>query len=294
MSASASPKKVLGQGLSALLGTDSLDRDGNTQKKKDYMVVPVKQIHPNRNQPRKRFTDLEINELADSIRHYGLLQPLLVRETENGQYEIIAGERRWQAISKLRLEEVPVVVKEMTDDISFESALIENIQRQDLSPIEEAHSYKQILDSRGYTQDELGKKVGKSRSHIANLVRLLNLPESVQNMVNEGKISSGHARALINSNDPEKLAQEIIEKNLNVREVEQRARDQNSGRKQSHHSKDDDILNLEHQLERVLKTKVDIRIDGHRGNISLKFSSLEELDELITRLSKIEETSQAI
>lgn len=273
----------LGRGLSSLIGSaPALDaRTAKTQR-----TVPVAFLRANRFQPRKTFADEDLADLANSIREKGVLLPILVRPIagEAGQFEIVAGERRWRAAQLAKLHEVPVVVRELSDAESLELAIIENVQRADLNAIEEAAAYQELIERFDYTQEKLATEVGKSRSHIANILRLLKLPDSVKTLVREGKLSAGHARTLVGRADAEALAHQILEAGLNVRQAERR-----SPRSKGHRApeKDPDTKALEHSLSNVLGLKVDIADRGDAGgHLTISYKTLEQLDDLIRRLSR--------
>ncbi|MEM1075992.1 MAG: ParB/RepB/Spo0J family partition protein, partial [Pseudomonadota bacterium] len=218
MSNNGRAKRGLGRGLSALMSdvaeTEAVVKEGLSAAEKR---IPIEQIAPNPEQPRKRFEDSDLDDLTASIREKGVIQPLIVRSTDANRYEIVAGERRWRAAQRAQLHELPVVVRDFTDVEVLEVAIIENIQRADLNPIEEAAGYRQLMDKFGHTQEKMAEALGKSRSHIANLLRLLNLPEAVVDMVRNGDLSAGHARALIPAADPLALARKIVTGGLSVR-----------------------------------------------------------------------------
>ncbi len=261
------------------------------------MKVGIDQIHVSALQPRKNFDEEALGELAASIKEHGVLQPLLVRE-DGGGYEIIAGERRWRASQLAQLHEVPVIVLELDDLEAFKVALIENLQREDLDPIEEAAGYQKLQETYGQSQDELAKSVGKSRSHVANMIRLLSLPEKVQGFVSDGKLSMGHARTLITAEEPEVLAKKIIDAGLSVRQAEKLAAD-TSGRERQERprssskdsrnvsrEKDPDTLALENDMSNILGMRVTIDSkDGASGALKVEFKSLDQLDELLHRLA---------
>ncbi|HYM32758.1 MAG TPA: ParB/RepB/Spo0J family partition protein [Candidatus Cybelea sp.] len=290
-----SKRKGLGRGLSALLG------DGTTE---DYPVLdrgrpprelPIEYLRPNPNQPRKHFDEESLEQLADSILEKGLLQPLLVRKIpqEVNVYEIVAGERRWRAAQKAHLHQVPVIIRALGDREVLEISLIENIQRQDLSPIEEANGYQRLIEEFGYSQEQLAQSVGKSRPHVSNLLRLLSLPESIQHMLNMGQLSAGHARALIGNPDAERLAKDIVERGLTVRDAERMAT--NSGKRTSSKStpaepqeKDADTLALEHSLSAALGLTVNLRHSTNGGELRIRYSSLDQLEDLLHRLLRQE------
>lgn len=288
MNTSSTAKKMpLGKGLSALLGPE-LQSDGDDNLK----FVPSSSIAVSKNQPRTYFDDKSLAELAASIREVGILQPLVVRKGEQGTYELIAGERRLRASLLAGLSEVPVVIKEFNDKKAFEATLIENIQRSDLTPIEEAIGYQQFIEEYGYTQEQLSDVIGKSRSYIANTIRLLNLPEKIRQYVHDGMISAGHARALLTADNPDTLVEQIISKKLNVRQAEALSKKQGKQKMPKvaeSQAQDEDILSLQDQLSSLLKSAVQIKISGHKGHIEIGFRSLEELDEIITKLSKVAE-----
>lgn len=260
-------------------------------------TLGIGQLMPNPDQPRTHFDANAINELADSIRQHGLIQPILVRPMPSNpdMYEIIAGERRWRASQKAQLHEVPVIIRDMDDAQVLQVALIENLLRQDLNGIEEAKGYQRLMDDYGFSAEDAGRAVSRSRSHVANMIRLLTLPESVQNMVVGGNLSSGHARALVGAENPALLAQEIVSKGLSVRQTEKLAAD-NAGRAIKHRVdkknaptfKDPNILALEKDLSNILGLKVTIAMKGETaGALSVDFKTLDQLDEVMLRLSKI-------
>lgn len=294
-------KPGLGRGLSALLGTEAEDY-ASLDKVRTSKEVPIELLSPNQYQPRKRFERDAINELTDSIREKGVLQPILVRRKSDqpGHYEIIAGERRWRAAQAAKLHSVPIIIKDMTNSEALEVALIENIQRHDLNPIEEAMGYRQLMEVFTHTQEQLGQLVGKSRAHIANLLRLLKLPAEVQEMLGDGRLSMGHARALINAEDPLSLAKRIIDQGLNVRDTEDavsraRATGARAGgrtRGAGHANKDPDTLALERDLSYTLGLTVQIADRGDQGGeIIIKYQTLEQLDELCQLLCHRQETA---
>ena len=259
--------------------------------------VPVGQLRPGPVQPRRNFDDEALQALVQSVREKGVLQPLLVRHAEGGfeSFEIIAGERRWRAAQLAQLHEVPVVVREMDNSEALEVALVENIQRQDLTPLEEAEGYRRLIDEFSHSQNELGRVVGKSRPHIANMLRLLGLPEQVKQMLDDGALSAGHARALLGSDDPVGLARKVVRRGLNVRQTERlvaRARSQGGaaagGRRGNRGSpgKDADTLALESDLSARLGLKVTISLKGEAGDITIHFQDLEQLDDVAHRLKR--------
>ena len=297
---SATPKpSPLGRGLSALLG----DRDAAYQpaargvepasapKASGMQRVPTAWLFSGAFQPRRHFNDEALQELAASIRERGILEPLLVRPKPGARdtYEIIAGERRWRAAQIAGLHDVPVLVRELTDREAMEFGIIENVQREDLSPIEEAEGYKRLIEEFGHTQDALSKIVGKSRPHIANMLRLLSLPEEVRQMIAEGVLTTGHARALVPVKNPLALAREIVRKGLNVRQTETLAK-RNQDNPEIHktrasiEARNADILALERDVERVIGLKVKITSKGKAGTLTLYYTDLDQLDDIIKKL----------
>lgn len=277
-------RRGLGRGLSALMADVGVSA-GQEPARRPELILPVEELAPNPDQPRRDFADDTMHDLAASIREKGVIQPLIVRRNPRGQgYEIVAGERRWRAAQMAQLHEVPVVLRELDDTEVLEIAIIENIQRADLNPIEEAMGYRQLMDRFGHTQERLSEALSRSRSHIANLLRLLQLPPEVQSWLREGKLSAGHARALITNEDPIALAREVIAKSLSVRETEQRAkRDKTKSGAAPRRiaEKDDDTKALEGDLSAHLAMKVSIDhkgLDG--GTLSIGYRSLEDLDRL--------------
>ncbi len=284
-------KKKLGRGLSALLGDDGAADYSELDKVRTSKEVPVEQLHPSPFQPRQDFDEEALQSLAQSIAEKGVLQPLLVRRdpNDNGLYEIIAGERRWRAAQMAQLHEVPVIIKELSDVDSLEIAIIENIQREDLSPIEEAEGYRRLTDEFSYTQEMMAKELGKSRSHVTNMMRLLSLPDSVQKMIRCGYLSAGAARTLVTLENPEKLAKKIVKEGLSVRAAEKLAQKKPSNRASSrtHSTKDQDTLALEGDLSAALGMKVSIDHRGdHGGSITLSYGHLDQLDDICRRLTR--------
>ncbi len=271
----------LGRGLSALIGDESSPAPARGAR-----TLPIAFLKPNRFQPRKNFASEDLNDLANSIREKGVLQPILVRPTgESNSFEIVAGERRWRAAQMAKLHDVPVVVREMSDGESLELAIIENVQRADLNAVEEAAAYRELVDKFGYTQDRVAQEVGKSRSHVANSIRLLKLPDTVQAMIRDGRLSAGHARTLIGAADPEARAREIVEGSLNVREAEQRSAKKTAKARKAP-AKDADTKALESNLTNMLGLKVEIMHKGPTGGeLRVYYKTLEQLDDLIRRLN---------
>lgn len=274
----------LGKGLSALIGENFVDIND-----RDFISIAIENIEANPNQPRVIFNQNELEELSSSIKQNGLLQPIIVRKIKNNNYQIIAGERRWRAAKLAGLKNLPAIVKELEDEKLLEVALIENIQRENLTPLEEAESYKRLIDECNYTQEKMAEIVSKSRSHIANLLRLLSLPDSIKEYLKEGKISLGHAKLLINQKNNEELAERIAKNNLSVRETEELLKekkvnlDVNKTRKEKH--QDEDTKSLEQALATMLDMPVKIDHTGKGGTLTVKFRNIIELDILIQKLS---------
>ena len=286
----------LGRGLSALMADVSSPATGTAQSGsgRAERFLPIEQLVANPDQPRRRFTKEALDDLANSIREKGIIQPLIVRTIADQKFEIVAGERRWRAAQQAQLHEVPVIIREFDDIEVLEVAIIENIQRADLNAIEEAAGYRQLMDRFGHTQEKLSEALGKSRSHIANLLRLLNLPDDVQEMLRDGRLSAGHARALITSDKASELAQLVIKGGLSVRATEalvkkrqsaaETAKTQSPSPKEP--EKDADTRALEGDLSANLKMPVSIYHEpgGERGTLTVTYRTLEELDELCRRL----------
>ena len=280
----------LGRGLSALLGEETAEGAELGGQHAPPRAVPIEHLRPSRFQPRRHIAESDLRELADSIAARGVLQPILARPDpeQRDRFEIIAGERRWRASQLARLHEVPVIVREFSDGEALEVALVENLQRQDLSPLEEAEGYRRLMEEYAHTQEDLAKVVGKSRSHVANTVRLLGLPEPIKRLVEEGLLSAGHARALLGAAEPEALARRVLDRGLNVRQTEQlvgSARADRDKRKRPA-AKDADTLALERDLGNALGLSVEIRFSGSRGSLVLYYTSLEQLDDILHRLSR--------
>ena len=280
-------KKGLGRGLSSLMGEDA-EADVVSKNNSSETKIALSKLKPSSIQPRRLFDKNSINELAESIKSKGLVQPILVRPSKNNsnEFEIIAGERRWRAAQIAQLHELPAVVKKLDDAEALEMAIIENVQRADLSPIEEAAGYKKLMDHYNHTQEELSSVVGKSRSHIANIIRLLNLPVSIQDMITEGIISSGHARAIMNSAFPEQLAKKIIDENLSVRQAEKLAKG-SKNKTLKIKLKPTDTIDLERRMSQILGLDVIISDNGKRGgNIKIKYKTLDQLELVTNKLKK--------
>ena len=287
------PSKGLGMGLQALLGeaARSPSADGHQEPRGGVREVEVARIRRNPEQPRMHFDAAALDELAESIRQRGVLQPILLRADGDG-YMIIAGERRWRAAQQAQLHAIPAIVRDIDESTIAELALIENIQREDLNPLEEAEGYRQLIERHGHTQEDVASIVHKSRSHVANLLRLLDLPEFVRQSLLKGDISMGHARAVATAADPEGLVREIIQKGLSVRQAEDRARTERtkgsggaSRARGGAQPVDADLAALERQLSDILGLKVQVVHKGQGGAVTLHYSSLEQLDMVCQRLS---------
>lgn len=281
-------RKQLGKGLSALLGED--DRDyADLDRLHGPKTVPVELLAPSPLQPRRHMDPDDLQLLAQSVGEKGVLQPLLVRRYPNdaAMFEIIAGERRWRAAQMAGLYEVPVVIKELDDREALEIALVENLQRENLSPLEEALGYSRLMTEFSHTQEDLAKRLGKSRSHVANMVRLLSLPEEVKQMVESGALSAGHGRALLGSANAAELARRVIKQGLNVRQTERLAMEQ--GKTGTHprvpKEKDADTLALERDLSNLLGLAVEMQLHRGGGSLTLHYRSLEQLDDILHRLT---------
>lgn len=284
----------LGRGLSALMADVSTESQSTDRPVGPDIHVPIEKLFANPNQPRRRFAQEDLDDLTASIKEKGVLQPLIVRPRDGGTYEIVAGERRWRASQQAQLHEVPVLVRDFDDVEVLEVAIIENIQRADLNAVEEAAGYKQLMESFGHTQERLAEALGKSRSHIANLMRLLTLPGDVQNMLQEGALTAGHARALVTAEEPSSLARAIVKGGLSVRATEALVKKQASGELQARKKKqagpaekDADTRALEADLSANLGMKVAIshKPGQDSGEITIKYGDLDDLDTLCRLLS---------
>jgi ParB family chromosome partitioning protein len=286
-------RRGLGRGLSALMADVAAETTETGGQRPADSMVPIEKIVPNPDQPRRSFTEESLAELTESIRAKGVIQPLIVRRNprREGTYEIVAGERRWRAAQRAQLHELPVIVRDFDDTEVLEVAIIENIQRADLNPVEEAAGYRQLMDRFGHTQEKVAQALGKSRSHIANLLRLLTLPEDVIDMLRSGALTAGHARALVTAEDPSGLAREILRKGLSVREAEalaKRAKPAAPSPRVSHApEKDADTRVLEADLAAALGMRVSIDHDEATGTgkLTVSYRSLDDLDDLCARLS---------
>jgi ParB family transcriptional regulator, chromosome partitioning protein len=283
-------KSRLGRGLAALIG-DVGDETAALERTRTPRRLPIELLKPNPRNPRRMFADAEIDELAASIRQRGIIQPILVRTIRGAPdaYEIIAGERRWRAAQRAGMHDVPVVLLEVGDREALELAIIENVQRTDLNPLEEAMGYQALMEEFGHSQDELAKTVGKSRPHVTNTLRLLNLPDLVKAYLSENKISAGHARALLGQPDPEALARQVLDKGLNVRQLEALTQDRarkagKAPKARPRIEKDADTLAVEKRLSDILGLAVTITHRGEGGEIRIRYRTLEQLDDVIARL----------
>ncbi|MDA1097565.1 MAG: ParB/RepB/Spo0J family partition protein [Proteobacteria bacterium] len=284
------PRKGLGRGLSALLAEDPDDQPA-LDRLRVGRTVPIESLKPNRYQPRHYFDSEELQALTESIREKGILMPILVRRMgdDNSSFEIVAGERRWRAAQAAQLYEVPVIVKELDDNQTLEVALIENVQRQDLTPLEEAEGYRRLMDEFANTQEDLARTVGKSRSHVANLLRLLGLPDAVKALLQDGSLSAGHGRALLAAADPVALAQTVLRKGLNVRQTEvlvRKPQKATAAVAPSASGRDENTRAMEKQLSEKLGLAVRISHQGERGEVRITFTSLDQFDEILKRLSQ--------
>jgi len=284
MNPSQDRPRGLGRGLSALIGDEAAAVKGEPVAKKDLRSLPVAFLQPGRFQPRMSFDEQPLQELAASIKEKGVLSPILVRPVGPDRYEIVAGERRWRAAQLAKLHDVPVVVRELPDDQALELAIIENVQRADLNAIEEGAAYEELISQFGRTQEDVAREVGKSRSHVANTIRLLKLPDQVKGWIREGKLTAGHARTLLGEADPEARARELIEGAMTVRQAEQRSVKKKPGGKPA---KDPNISDLEASVSNRLGLKIQIIHKGDKGGeVRIAYKSLEQLDELTRRLSR--------
>ena len=293
--AKAPKKKALGKGLAALLGDEELavntDRSAD-QSSSAPQSVAIESVKTGEFQPRREFDQQALEDLAASIKANGIIQPILVRplSSESGQYEIVAGERRWRAAQLAQLHEIPVLIRELDDQRTLEIAIVENIQREDLNPLEEAEGYLRLAEAFSYTQEKISEISGKSRPHVANMMRLVQLPKSVREMLQDGRLSAGHARALLPALNPEKLAQAVVNLSLNVRQTEalvkkeglpsnEKSKDQADKPKQ-----DPNIRQFEKDLEGLLGLKVEVLSKGAKGVLSLHYQSLDQLENIVDKL----------
>ncbi|UOK72246.1 ParB/RepB/Spo0J family partition protein [Ancylobacter polymorphus] len=291
----------LGRGLAALIG--DMGEDGGAANERARVPggarkVPLAFLRANPRNPRRSFAEADLEDLAASIRERGVIQPIVVRQVagERDAYEIVAGERRWRASQRAGIHEVPIVVVEVNDREALEIAIIENVQRADLNPLEEAAGYQSLADQFGYSQNDLARVIGKSRSHVANTMRLLRLPEPVKAYLADGRLSAGHARALLTQDDPEALARAIVEQGMNVRAIEALAQELNVAKaeaagkppkKPKHPALDADTAALQRRLSDELGLSVTLKHDGEAGEIRIRYSSLDQLDEVCRRLAGV-------
>lgn len=283
----------LGRGLSALMADVGADQPQTTAPRRAESHLPVERVHPNPDQPRRVFNAEALADLAASIKEKGIIQPLIVRPMPDreGHYQIVAGERRWRAAQRTQLHEVPVIIRDFDDTEVLEIAIIENIQRDDLNPVDEAAGYRQLMDKFGHTQEQMATALGKSRSHIANLLRLLNLPDDVQRHLTEGRFTAGHARALIGHPMASALARQIIDGGLSVRDAEKLAKKSDEAPRRAPvkaaKTKDADTAQIEGELSATLgmKVSIDQSANGEGGKLTLNYKSLDQLDDLLRALS---------
>ncbi|NIZ11814.1 ParB/RepB/Spo0J family partition protein [Phaeobacter sp. HF9A] len=298
MADNKSKPRGLGRGLSALMAdvnAEPVSTEASRLPRNAEILIPIEKVQANPDQPRRQFLQEDLDDLTASIKEKGVLQPLIVRPRDGGQYEIVAGERRWRAAQAAQLHEVPVLIREYSDVEMLEVAIIENIQRSDLNALEEAQSYKQLMDKFGHTQEKMAEALGKSRSHIANLVRLLHLPKDVQELVLDRKLSAGHARALITSDNASELAKKIVKGGLSVRATEALVKKDAAGpstsapRKQKTQAeKDADTKALESDLSAMIRMKVSIdhKPGGESGVLTISYETLDQLDDICNLLSR--------
>lgn len=289
-------RKRLGRGLAALIG--EIDQPAQSPSKPSVSAdrtVPIEHVNRNPRNPRRSFDPADLEDLSNSIRQHGIVQPVMVRRAGDERYEIIAGERRWRAAQMAGLVEIPVIVRDVDDRTALEIAIVENVQRADLNALEEAQGYEQLIAQYGYTQNDLGEVIGKSRSHVANSLRLLKLPDEVRHMLAEGALSAGHARAIVSTSDPVSLARKIADEGLSVRDAEklaQKDQDQSSRpdgletKSNRSDQKDADTLALERSLTDVLGLKVQLAHKGQGGQLRIDYKTLEQLDELCRLLGE--------
>jgi len=286
MTADIAKRRNLGRGLEALFQEESKPPAG-----KALASVPIGLVSPSRLQPRRRFDDAHLSELGQSIKEKGILQPLLVRPaaSDGARYELVAGERRWRAAQRVGVHEVPVIIVDFDDGEVLEVALVENLQRADLNPVEEGLGYQRLIDDFGHTQERLAQLLGKSRSHIANTMRLLGLPDSVKNLLEGGDLTAGHCRALVGRGDAEAIARRIVAKGLSVRQTERLVKNRAAGgetrTKGAAITKGADTLALEKSLEDALGLSVTVEFDGVGGKLTLAYKSLDQLDDVVRRLT---------
>ena len=289
-------KRRLGRGLAALIGEmDQLPAADVSERPavNPDRLVPIEFVGRNPRNPRRYFDESELQDLASSIRQHGIVQPVVVRTTADNRYEIIAGERRWRAAQLAGLTDIPVIIRDVDDRTALEIAIVENVQRSDLNPLEEAMGYELLIADHGYTQNDLGEIIGKSRSHVANSLRLLKLPEPVRDMLASGSLSAGHARALIPTSDPIALAKAVVAKGMSVRDAERLAQndikaqsDPNHGQAPRRDEKDADTVALERTLSDVLGLDVTVNHKGSGGHLRIAYKTLEQLEEICRLLER--------
>jgi ParB family transcriptional regulator, chromosome partitioning protein len=282
----------LGRGLAALMGDVGAETTATPERARNQRRVPIEYLRPNPRNPRRNFSDAELDELAASIKERGIIQPVVVRPVRGAKdaYEIIAGERRWRAAQRAALHEIPIVPFEASDSEALELAIIENVQRADLNPLEEAGGYQMLASEYGHSHEDIAKIVGKSRSHVTNTLRLLKLPEPVKAYIHAGKITAGAARMLIGASDPEEMAREIVDRGLNVRQVEALAKDRSSGAGKAVKKrvvKNADTIALERRLSDALGLTVTLDHRSNKGGVlQIHYRTLDQLDEVLRRLEK--------
>jgi len=282
----------LGRGLAALIG--DVGAEESVERRRGQRKLPIGSLRPNARNPRRIFSNTELDELAASLRERGIIQPIVARAVRgtSDAFEIIAGERRWRAAQRAGLHEVPVVIIEATDDEALQLAIIENVQRADLNPLEEAEGYRSLIRDFSHSQDDVARIVGKSRSHVANTLRLQTLPDRVKEHINSGRLSAGHARALIGHHDAERLAEEIVTRGLNVRQVEEIAREtgeksgkhQTNGKAHARAAKNANTVALEKRLADALGLAVSIDHRERGGTLAIRYRNLDQLDDIVRRL----------
>ncbi|GHC74358.1 ParB/RepB/Spo0J family partition protein [Limoniibacter endophyticus] len=282
-------KKRLGRGLAALIGEIDKPVVEKSESVRADGQVDIELVRANPKNPRRKFDEADLADLAHSVTEHGIMQPVVVRPRDNGSYyEIIAGERRWRAAQKAGLRHIPIIVRDVDDRVALELAIIENVQRADLNPLEEALGYQQLIDEHNYTQSDLGNVIGKSRSHVANTLRLLKLPDEVQELLTTGQLSAGHARTLITADNPSALAEKIIANGLSVRQAEALAQAPlvEPSKKSAPAEKDADTLALEKILTDVIGLKVQISHREKGGDLKIIYKTLDQLDDLCRRLQQ--------
>jgi ParB family chromosome partitioning protein len=286
-------KRRLGRGLAALIGEmdQPVPVEGSARSVNPDRMVPIEYVARNPRNPRRNFDESELQDLASSIRQHGIVQPVVARPQALDRFEIIAGERRWRAAQLAGLVEIPVIVRDVDDRTALEIAIVENVQRSDLNPLEEALGYEQLIAEHGYTQNDLGEIIGKSRSHVANSLRLLKLPEPVRDMLASGSLSAGHARALITTSDPAALARTIVSKGMSVRDAERLAQNDikaqtESGTVSKAEQKDSDTLALERTLTDSLGLEVKINHKNGGGHVRINYRTLDQLEEICRLLER--------